>query len=98
MENTSTDQITSNFTASNGIYAIVGDRMEVTNQLNARIGQLDAMLSLTYGEQGETFRNTNDTLQDDFMWSCSMAIQEIQQLWYVIQTMADAEQSKGDAA
>jgi len=91
-------QVTSNFTAAPGTYAIVGDRMEVTDQLNARIGQLNAMLSLTYGEQGRTFRNTNDTLQDDFMWSCSMAIQEIQQLWDVIQTMTDAEHSKGDAA
>ncbi|MBU1363952.1 MAG: hypothetical protein KKE51_09045 [Gammaproteobacteria bacterium] len=98
MENTNTDQITSEFTAAPGTYAIVGDRLDLEDQLNARVRQLNAMLSMTTGEQGETFRMLNDELQDSFMGACDSFIQEIKQLRKVIQVMNDAEQSEGASA
>jgi hypothetical protein len=32
--------------------------------------KLRAMLAVTYGSQGETFRNLSDDLQDCFLWAC----------------------------
>ena len=71
---------TSVFTAVPGLYEIKGKRMAIRDQINCRMAQLKAMLAMTYGEPGETFRNINDDLQDNFMWSCAMAIKEIRQL------------------
>jgi hypothetical protein len=92
-----TDQITSDFTAAPGTYAIVGDRLSLEDQLNARVRQLNAMLSMTTGEQGEAFRMLNDELQDSFMGACDSFIREIKQLRKVTQVMNDAEQSEGGA-
>ena len=32
--------------------------------------KLRAMLAMTYGSQGETFRNLSAELQDCFLWAC----------------------------
>ena len=69
-----TNQITSRFTATPGTYAIVGDRLNIEDQLSARILQLEAMLNVTTGEQGETFRMLSDEIQDNYMWACGSAI------------------------
>jgi hypothetical protein len=33
--------------------------------------QLDALLAVTTGEAGESFRILSDPLQNDFLWACS---------------------------
>lgn len=91
------DKITSMFTSTPGVYAIVGTHLDIEDQLNARILQLEAMLNVTSGEQGETFRMLSDVIQDNYMWACSSAIREIKQLRKVIQAKNDAEQSEGEA-
>lgn len=93
-----TNQITSMFTSTPGVYAIVGTHLDIEDQLSARILQLEAMLGVTSGEQGATFRMLSDEIPDNYMWACGSAIREIKQLWEVIQTMDDAEQSQGEAA
>lgn len=98
MENTNTDQIKSDFTAAPDTYAIVGDRLDLEDQLNARVRQLGAMLTMTTGEQGEAFRLLNDELQDSYMGACDSFIREIRQLRKVIQAINDAEQSERASA
>lgn len=44
---------------------------ELAQELVNQMHQLGAMLAMTYGEQGESFRNTSDKLQDLFMWGLS---------------------------
>ncbi len=43
---------------------------DVKNLLSAKLAQLEAMLMVTHGDAGESFRCSNYTLQDNFMWSC----------------------------
>ena len=54
--------------------------LAITDQLLARQFQLQALLAMTYGEQGDAFRTLSDELQDGFMWSCSMLACEIRDL------------------
>lgn len=81
MKASATHNPTSVFTAIPGLYEIKGKRMDIRDQINCRMAQLEAKIAMTYGESGEAFRNLNDDLQDNFMWSCGMAIREIRQLW-----------------
>lgn len=82
----------SQFTTVPGVYEVAGDKMVIADQIACRIQQLEAMLAMTFGESGGSFRNMNDDLQDSFMWSCSSAITEIRQLWELL------EQGSGDDA
>lgn len=84
---------TSAFTAAPGLYEIRVKRSEIRDQIHCRIGQLEAQLVMTYGEQGEAFRNMSDALQDSYMWACGMAIREIQQLWKIL---TDKRQEESD--
>lgn len=42
------------------------------------VSQLDAMVTVTYGNSGEGFREMNDQLQDMYMWTMAEKIQELQ--------------------
>lgn len=53
---------------------------DVVDQLTARMAQLEALLSVTYGEQGRAFRGMSDELQDSFMWASSSLADEAHQL------------------
>jgi len=48
--------------------ATMSSIIDQAQNLANRIAQLDAMVAVTYGEQGEAFRNMNDDIQDKFMW------------------------------
>ena len=87
--------ITSNFTVAPDAYAIVGTCLNLEDQLHARVLQLEAMLSITSGEQGETFRILSDEIQENYLWACGSFIQEIRQLRNVIKAMNETEQSQG---
>lgn len=51
---------------------------EQAEELTQRLTQLDAMVAVTYGEQGEAFRNMNDNLQDNFLWGVSTITEQLQ--------------------
>lgn len=64
------------------VYAIApdADLFDVRTLLEARIGQLESLLMVTYGEGGEAFRAMNADLQDGFMWACSYLASEVRAL------------------
>lgn len=72
--------IMSAFTAPRGVYAIVGNSNNLEDQMNMRIGQLQAMLAMTYGEPGEAFRRMNAEIQENYLWACTTMVNEIAQL------------------
>ena len=47
------------------------DRTELLDTVNRLTAQLHALLHTTCGESGESFRNFNDEIQDNFMWACA---------------------------
>lgn len=49
------------------VYGNVIDRLE---DLDQKLAQLDAILAMTHGDAGESFRNMSDDLQDNFLWTC----------------------------
>jgi hypothetical protein len=59
-------------------------RLEVGDLLEEKLAQLDALIGVTYGEQGASFRMQNLTLQDNYMWCCSRLATEIRELYSVL--------------
>lgn len=85
-----------NFTAAGPVYVLApgvkaGD---IADQLAARQAQLEALLSMTYGEEGEAFRTMSDSLQDGFMWACSMIAQEVRELTEALRERQAAERGQ----
>ncbi len=70
------------FTAARAIYQTKSDAAteDITDHLNAKLGQLSAMLHLIFGEGLERFTNMNDTIQDNYLWSCAMVADECKEL------------------
>jgi hypothetical protein len=66
---------------------------DVVDQLAARLAQLEALLSVTYGGEGAAFRGMSAELQDGFMWACSSLASEARQLFRIEQDM----QQEGEA-
>ncbi|MDX9843714.1 MAG: hypothetical protein RBT42_08145 [Aquabacterium sp.] len=52
--------------------------------------KLNALLAYTYGESGGAFRNMNDHLQDEYMWSCADMASELKALVAKIDTHVSA--------
>lgn len=53
--------------------AMAPDRIGVlstANELNTVVLKLRALLAMTYGENGESFRSTAADIQDDVLWTC----------------------------
>jgi hypothetical protein len=96
--------VTSEFTAPRGAYAIVGNSNNLEDQMNMRIRQLRAMMEVTYGEPGEAFRCMNAEIQDNYLWACTTMVAEIAQLAAVRSERGDdagivfAEQNQKEAA
>lgn len=84
---------TMTFTASGPLYCLSASTTadDISNQIAARQSQLTALLSMTCGEQGATFRMLSDDLQDAFMWACSMLASEIQELTDALQEQLTSE-------
>ena len=70
------------FTAASAIYQAKPDAssVDITDHLNAKLGQLSAMLHLIFGEGLGRFNNMNDTIQDNYLWSCAMIADECKEL------------------
>jgi hypothetical protein len=45
--------------------------LDLIDKVTAAAAQLDALLACTYGQNGESFRDNNDEIQDSYMWACS---------------------------
>ncbi|WP_301101099.1 hypothetical protein [Propionivibrio sp.] len=71
---------------------------EVHDYLNARLGQLFALLATTYGEGGESFRACNDDIQDDYLWSCATLADECRALFGQFPYPATAKPDGGKLA
>ena len=58
----------------------------IINQLNARLGQLKAMLIMTCGDGPEDgFNGWSHTLKNDYLWACAMLAEECDGLANYIQ-------------
>jgi hypothetical protein len=57
--------------------AIVG---ALDDLLSEKLHQLSALLKVPYAGSGETFRNLNPSIQDNYMWCCSALVDECLQL------------------
>ena len=55
--------------------------LAIVDQLSARQVQLLSLLAMTYGDAGDAFRRMNPTLQDNYLWACSMLAQEMRDLF-----------------
>lgn len=74
---------TLNFDAgATGLYQLQdgASRDDIHNQLNARLGQLVAMLNITYGGGQESYERWSDEIKDNYMWAAAMIAQECQEL------------------
>ncbi len=70
------------FTGALAIYQAKPDAAteDITDHLNAKLGQLSAMLHLIFGEGLERFTSMNDAIQDNYLWSCAMIADECKEL------------------
>lgn len=53
-------------------------RTGALDRASTLVSQLDAMVTVTYGNSGEGFREMSDHLQDMYMWTMAEKIQELQ--------------------
>jgi hypothetical protein len=57
-----------------------GNETERLDVLTQKLAQLEAVLAMSYGDAGESFRNMNDDLQDNYLWSCGTLARECKEL------------------
>jgi len=68
---------------------------DVSNWLNARLGMLDAMLVLTYGEAAAL--DLADDAADSYLWACAELASECRGLFSELSRMASFEAKGGEA-
>lgn len=70
------------FSASLGLYVISekANALDVRNQFDARLAQLDAMLTMIHGNGIDTFDNWSTSVKDNYLWGCSMLVKECKDL------------------
>ena len=68
--------------AGKGFYQLQesASKMDIHDQLSARLGQLSAMLHMTYGAGRESFTNWSDEIQENHLWATSMIADECKDL------------------
>ena len=66
-------------------------KIDLIDSIDASLKQLRAMLSMTYGQTGETFRRENDNLQDEYMWGCHDKVASIIADWQKLEEIRTAE-------
>jgi hypothetical protein len=57
---------------------------EVQTLIEEKLLQLDAFLSMAYGETGASFRMQPESLQDQYLWGCSRMATEVRELYYTL--------------
>lgn len=70
------------FAAAGTLYQLHPDasRLDVLDQLNARLSQLNSMLTLTHGIGFETFNAWDADTKENYLWSCDMLAKECKAL------------------
>jgi hypothetical protein len=58
--------------------------MDDFDRLSAVSKQLSALLHMTFGEGGASFRNHSEDIQDSFMWACGDMADELAKLVDVV--------------
>lgn len=70
------------FTTTDTLYSVSekASRSDVHNQLNGRLGQLSAMLTITCGVGAGVFDDWSTEIKDDYLWACAMIAKECREL------------------
>lgn len=70
------------FAAIDGLYQLKDDasQVDIIDQLNARLGQLSAMLTMTCGTGREHFDQWSDGVKGNYLWAASMIADECKEL------------------
>jgi len=70
------------FSASTRLYSVAAQANlgDIRDQLCARLGQLHAMLTITYGEGAEAFDSWSVDIKDKYQWGCAMISRECEEL------------------
>ena len=59
----------------------------ILDHLQARLAQLEAMLTTTCGAGHESFDGWSDEIKNNYLWACSMLADECKELSYHINVM-----------
>jgi hypothetical protein len=54
--------------------------LDVLNDLQSKSTQLKALMLMTYGHAADSFNNLADEYRDNYLWHCSVVVDEIAQL------------------
>lgn len=75
-------------------------RFDVSTLIEGKLTQLESMLSVAYGEAGESFRNLDDEIQDNYLWAVASMAQEARALYQTLEGShfknQSAEEQKAD--
>lgn len=64
---------------------------DVRDRLGARLLQLTALLSTTWGGGDDGFASLNDATQENYLWACSDIADECQKLFGALYDLQKAE-------
>ncbi|WP_146186273.1 hypothetical protein [Limnohabitans sp. WS1] len=56
------------------------DTTDVLDDLTAKCAQLQALMLMTHGEAGASFNSLADTHRENFLWHCTLVVDEISEL------------------
>lgn len=56
------------------------DTLDVLDDLQTKSTQLKALMQMTYGAAAVSFNSLNDEYRDNYLWHCSMVVDEIAKL------------------
>ncbi len=59
---------------------VSGNVIDRLDDLDQKLAQLEAILAMTHGDAGESFRNMSDDLQDNFLWTCRTLASDCKEL------------------
>ena len=62
--------------------------LDIRDALDCGFRRLDAMLSMTVGEGGESFRIYNDEIQETYLHGCALLATEAHQLYKQLESRA----------
>ena len=54
---------------------------DLAEDIDAKLAQLDAVLLMTHGNAGDSFRALRDDLQDNYLWSVRESLAQITAIW-----------------
>lgn len=87
------------FTSTTGIYGVMPEcsAFDLRDQLDARLSQLSAMLTMLCGAGFEGFAQHNQTVQSNILWCCSSLADEAQELTHHMTRKEADEMERAEA-